>query len=614
MTPPSSSAFPSESSSMTRALNLAEVLENVISHIDKYDIKTQYSALLVNRRWCKIVSPYLWSTPFSYSIPEKRLCKIIPIYLSFLSPDVIGYLAKNDVKILPDKGSGNKSSGRTFDYPKFIRSLNVDFLAEVVTQWLQEQNVTVYETESDSSCGDESSDDEGISCSDNSDSEIDDSDDEIEQDENNSENNEIHNAGDIQEVNEIEHSSETSNNDETDETSSDGNSDSDTSLCEDQGPSIDYRNNPERYELDEYMVSELCKLFMNKTRKILELVITDLSIDGTFVNKIPGYLGNSCLSYLETLEFDGTFCSRTFVVGFANLCKNLTAIVIDDMDEDAPFVGELSTLIRNQSKLSSFSLSDIPLDMSMAIAALDSQVDSLKNIVIRDVLICDKESVKALTRCANMESIDLSFEDKKYYKSFTALWYSTFPKLKHLGISMYYTWQDPLFIENTKAFLELNGKHLHGINLCLTTTIYTAILKEIGVYCPKLSTLEINRIYDGVDHLVELLKIPLPLKKIVVEYNKSKLHQANGVLLPLKKLVALDNLSHFEIGWIFSAEFLKEILDGWEAPIQKFSYCSEDDFDVHKEILNAFVKRLSSKYAVKDHQVTSSPFQRIDRN
>ncbi|CAG8660777.1 3937_t:CDS:2 [Acaulospora morrowiae] len=574
MTPSPSSPVLSSESPMARALNLTEVLENVISHIDKYDVKTQHSALLVNRKWCKIASPYLWSTPFSYNISDKRLCKIIPIYLSFVSSDVIDYLAKNDVKMLTENGRGNKNTCRTFDYPKFMRSLNVDFLADAVIQWLQEQNVAVYETESDSSCGDESSDDEELNG---------------------------------------EYSSVTSE-DITDETSSDEDSDYDTSLYEDQNLSLDRKNNPEIYEIDEYLVSELCKLFMNKSRKILELSIVDLSIDGTFINKIPSYPGNSCLSHLEILEFDGSFCNRTFVIGLASLCKNLTTIVVDDMDEDTPFVEELSTLIRNQSCLLNFSLSDIPLDMSKVITALDSQVDSLKNIVIRDVLICDKESIKALSHCVNVESIDLSFEDKKYYKSFTALWYSTFPKLKQLGISMYYTWQDPLFIENTKAFLELNGKHLYGINLCLTTTIYTSILQGIGVYCPKLSALEINRIYDGVGHLIELLKMPLPLKKIVVEYNKSKLHQANGALPPLRDLKALENLTHFEIGWIFSARFLEEILKGWEAPIQKFSYCSEDEFEAHKKILNEFVERISSKYVIKDHNVTSSPFQRIDRN
>ncbi|CAG8560743.1 834_t:CDS:2, partial [Diversispora eburnea] len=382
---------------------------------------------------------------------------------------------------------------RTFDYPTFIRSLNIEFLADAVIEWLQEQELAVYETETDSSSGDESSNDEGISCYDNS------------------------------------------------------------------------NDNLESYELDEYLVSELCKLFIKSSRKITDLSIVDLSIDGIFVNQIPSYpRNNNCLSHIESLEFDGSFCGKPFITGLTKFCRNIKTLIIDDMDEDTPFIEELAILIRNQSNLIGFSLSDIPLDMSTVIRSLESQVDSLKEVIIRDAYIHDKDAIKSLARCVNIESIDLSFEEKKYYKSFTPLWYCNFNKLKYLGISMYYTWQDPLFIENIRSFLALNGKNLCGINLCLTTTIYTEILRNIGISCPKLSHLEINRIYDGVNYLVELLKLQLPLKKLVIEYDKSKLHKANGILPPFKTLRSLDDLATFEIGWIFSTEYLKEIFDDWE--------------------------------------------------
>ncbi|CAG8484697.1 5245_t:CDS:1, partial [Diversispora eburnea] len=89
----------SSSSPITTALNLIEVLEKIIYHIsnDKNNLSTQHSALLVNRKWCRITTKFIWSAPFSYEIFPKRLCKIIPIYMSFLPPNVIEYLKKNEV-------------------------------------------------------------------------------------------------------------------------------------------------------------------------------------------------------------------------------------------------------------------------------------------------------------------------------------------------------------------------------------------------------------------------------------------------------------------------------------------------------------------------------------
>ncbi|CAG8535692.1 573_t:CDS:2, partial [Dentiscutata heterogama] len=542
---------------MNTALNLIEVLENIISHIDKYDVKTQHSALLVNRKWCKIAIQYLWSEPFSYRIKERQLYKIIPIYMSFFPNDIIENLEKLHKLPAPNiKG--------TFNYPSYLRSFNLEFLGDALVEWVKTTGIGDQEDDSESS---ESSEDEKTSESDSS--------------------------------------------DDNDQTSVHESSDNESS----DGSMFNYEIEEDSMELadvEEYLLEQLCRLFIGHSKKIKELSIGDLGVDGFFVDDMPKYSGASCLSHLAVLELDGTACSGSFISGLSELCRNLSSIIIEDMDDESPLIDELELLIKNQQKLKQFQLVDITLDMSKVISCLKSQVGSLVEVSLRDVYIRDQESMKSLTHCSKLETLDLSFQEKKYYKSFVPLWYTNFPKLRNFEISMFYTWQDPAFIENTRAFLEINGKHLHSLKFGLTTNIYTEILQDISRYCPKLSNLEINRIYDGVNYLIELLKSPLPLEKLIIEYNKTKLHRADGILPPLRELFALKKLSHFEIGWIFSAESLSALLENWDAPIIQFSYCCEEDIELHNEVLYRYAESQKDKRNIKDFDVITSSYQRND--
>ncbi|CAG8785091.1 10154_t:CDS:2, partial [Dentiscutata erythropus] len=337
-------------------------------------------------------------------------------------------------------------------------------------------------------------------------------------------------------------------------------------------------------EVEEHLLEQLCRLFIGHSKKIKELSIGDLGVDGYFVDDMPKYIGASCLSHLAALELDGTACSGAFISGLSELCRNLTSIIIEDMDDESPFIDELELLIKNQQKLKQFQLVDITLDMSKIISCLKTQIGSLVEVSLRDVYIRDQESMKSLTHCSKLETLDLSFQEKKYYKSFVPLWYTNFPKLKNFEISMFYTWQDPAFIENTRAFLEINGKHLHSLKFGLTKNIYTEILQDISRYCPKLSNLEINRIFDGVNYLIELLKSPLPLEKLIIEYNKTKLHP----------------------------ESLSTLLENWDAPIIQFSYCCDEDIELHNEVLYHYAETQKNKRNIKGFDVITSSYQRND--
>ncbi|CAG8814573.1 1816_t:CDS:2, partial [Gigaspora margarita] len=554
---------------MNIALNLIEVLENIISHIDKYDVKTQHSALLVNRKWCKIAIQYLWSEPFSYKIKERQLYKIIPVYMTFFPTETIENLERLHKLPTPTiKG--------TFNYPSYLRSFNLEFLGDALVEWVKTTGIGEQEEDSESSesSEDESSDDNGIMCEEKS-----------------------------FESDSSEDKGQTSDHESSDDESSDGSIFSSYEIEEDS---------MELAEVEEYLLEQLCRLFIGHSKKIKELNIGDLGVDGYFVDEMPKFSGASCLSHLASLELDGTACSGMFISGLSELCRNLSSIIIEDMDDESSFIDELEILIKNQQKLHQFQLVDITLDMSKVISCLKTQVGSLVEISLRDVYIRDQESMKSLTYCSKLETLDLSFQEKKYYKSFVPLWYTNFPKLRNFEISMFYTWQDPAFIENTRAFLEINGKHLHSLKFGLTTNIYTEILQDISRYCPKLTNLEINRIFDGVNHLIRLLKTPLPLEKITIEYNKTKLHRVNGILPPLRELLALKKLTHFEIGWIFSAKNLSTLLENWDAPIVQFSYCCEEDIELHRTVLDRYAESQKEKRNIKTYDVITSSYQRND--
>ncbi|CAG8472969.1 17634_t:CDS:2 [Gigaspora rosea] len=512
-------------SPMNIALNLIEVLENIISHIDKYDVKTQHSALLVNRKWCKIAIQYLWSEPFSYRIRERQLYKIIPVYMSFFPTETIENLERLHKLPTPTvKG--------TFNYPSYLRSFNLEFLGDALVEWVKTTGIGDQEEDSESSesSEDESSDDNGIMCEEKS-----------------------------FESDSSEDKEQTSDHESSDDESSDGSIFS-YEIEEDS---------MELAEVEEYLLEQLCRLFIGHSKKIKELSIGDLGVDGYFVDEMPKFSGASCLSHLVSLELDGTACSGMFISGLSDLCRNLSSIIIEDMDDESSFIDELELLIKNQQKLHQFQLVDITLDMSKVISCLKTQVGSLVEISLRDVYIRDQESMKSLTHCSKLETLDLSFQEKKYYKSFVPLWYTNFPKLRNFEISMFYTWQDPAFIENTRAFLEINGKHLHSLKFGLTTNIYTEILQDISRYCPKLTNLEINRIFDG-------------------------------------------KLTHFEIGWIFSAKSLSTLLENWDAPIVQFSYCCEEDIELHRTVLDRYAESQKEKRNIKTYDVITSSYQRND--
>ncbi|PKY16827.1 hypothetical protein RhiirB3_521490 [Rhizophagus irregularis] len=107
--------------------DLPELTYEVIKYLQN-DYSTLHSCVLVNRLWCRLAIPLLWENPFS--IPTKNY-NVIDIYLN---DDLKTKL--NEYEIIED----SLPSNTLFDYPSFLKSLNIYKFINSVEKWFE----TVY--------------------------------------------------------------------------------------------------------------------------------------------------------------------------------------------------------------------------------------------------------------------------------------------------------------------------------------------------------------------------------------------------------------------------------------------------------------------------------------
>ncbi|CAI2177213.1 14841_t:CDS:1 [Funneliformis geosporum] len=114
-----------------------DCLLDIFNHL-KDDGSSLYSCVLVNRLWCRLVIPILWSQPFELSSEERHL-KIIKTYFSCLS-DIDKIRLLNQEIILPDPRP-------FFNYPKYLKKFNSKKFGLAINKWLTlkelTQNVTI---------------------------------------------------------------------------------------------------------------------------------------------------------------------------------------------------------------------------------------------------------------------------------------------------------------------------------------------------------------------------------------------------------------------------------------------------------------------------------------
>ncbi|CAB5192185.1 unnamed protein product [Rhizophagus irregularis] len=108
--------------------DLPELTNDIIQYLEK-DFSTLYSCILINRLWCRLAIPLLWENPFLKEYPENQ--HFIEIYLSKLNEDVKTKLYEYGV-------NNNLISSNTllFNYPSFIKYLNIDNILNSIRMWV----------------------------------------------------------------------------------------------------------------------------------------------------------------------------------------------------------------------------------------------------------------------------------------------------------------------------------------------------------------------------------------------------------------------------------------------------------------------------------------------
>nr|CAG8483246.1 8109_t:CDS:2 [Entrophospora candida] len=108
----------------------ADILYEVFSLV-KDDPKTLHSCILVNRLWCEITAPYLWSKVFKSNSPPAS--SIISIFIASLEENEKLELSKAGIKI-----TNQLRKPPTFDYVSFIQHVSLDKLYSSILKWTQE--------------------------------------------------------------------------------------------------------------------------------------------------------------------------------------------------------------------------------------------------------------------------------------------------------------------------------------------------------------------------------------------------------------------------------------------------------------------------------------------
>ncbi|PKC60799.1 hypothetical protein RhiirA1_467525 [Rhizophagus irregularis] len=117
--------------------DLPELTNKIIKCLRK-DFSTLYSCILVNRLWCRLAIPLLWEDPFN--IPTQNYY-YIEIFLS--------YLNENDKKKFNEYGIINdllpSNTSLLFNYPSFIKYLNIESVYSSIGMW--SRSLVVYDYE-----------------------------------------------------------------------------------------------------------------------------------------------------------------------------------------------------------------------------------------------------------------------------------------------------------------------------------------------------------------------------------------------------------------------------------------------------------------------------------
>src|SRR2546423_284272 len=107
---------------------LTEILQQIFRELLK-DSRDGFSALMVNRKWCKIIIPIMWENPYLIAHRFNHY-KVIRTLLSTLDNDSRSLLIDNGIDL------SSSPPGAVFDYAFFVRDITYDYIYKGVKNYI----------------------------------------------------------------------------------------------------------------------------------------------------------------------------------------------------------------------------------------------------------------------------------------------------------------------------------------------------------------------------------------------------------------------------------------------------------------------------------------------
>ncbi|CAG8788079.1 13625_t:CDS:1, partial [Cetraspora pellucida] len=117
-----------------------DCIHEVLKYL-RHDTESLHSCLLVNRLWCELSVPILWKDPWArfFNMPFSKPsftqpATLINTYIASLPRESIVKLERNGFNV------SSISYTTTFNYPMYLRCLDLEFLYWLVMKWIQSKS------------------------------------------------------------------------------------------------------------------------------------------------------------------------------------------------------------------------------------------------------------------------------------------------------------------------------------------------------------------------------------------------------------------------------------------------------------------------------------------
>ncbi|CAG8710522.1 4245_t:CDS:1 [Dentiscutata erythropus] len=571
-----------------------ECLQCIFSFISDDDVETFYSAVLVNRSWCKAAVPFLWKKPFTTNLELPSLLKIVPIYLSSINVESLSDEFRESFFHLDHLMSCIGDEKRlTFDYPTFLRELNFKKLYNSISEWTNSNRV--FTPRSLLSVDFEL---KRLSFVDNGQGNI---------------------QGRVYHEYTDEWSDQSLVHDSYNRTEFDVTSDIDSSPSEshtdyeevweedcdqyyDEYDHFDVSTEPDHSDhegewldtptpfdmTDEgrrlIIAREICMMLVTKCHSFDKLILDMrgfsriLSCQSVNYISLPCFPGASeSLSRLTEFFCGGEFYKGDIYNAMSMYCKDLHSIVIVDTYRSA--IDSLANLISVQKRLQKFSWTGGYEDLSPITLSFSSQRENLIEVQLENAFFRDSTALEGLAPCQNLESLKIA-ECQLTAANLRPLVDVTFPRLQVLEITdvrdIYYLdhHEDstPPSEELNAIIRRANGT-LREIRLNLELHFYPNIIDTIAECCPNLKVLAASiKDDEQIPELLNLLNSCKQLESLIIHGYNSNFFTADSIMPEIGSTIP-ETLRYLDLTkWTFKAPALKLFLSNCNAELRYITW------------------------------------------